>query len=96
MSGRELVLRTSFRAVLGSRAGSQFSSAGPALPLSGETATRSMGMEYEWGRLLTGFAMTHSLGEGTARGADRNYVMGSSVTTMLPYARFALLERVSA
>ena len=29
--------------------------------------------------------MTHSVGEGTAQGAGRSYVMGSSVTTMLPY-----------
>ena len=40
--------------------------------------------------------MTHSLAEGTAHGAERSYLMGSSVTTMLPYARLALSERVSA
>ena len=108
MSGRELLMGTSFRAVLGNGAGPQwtgwgqgasvsaFSSAGPGLSLSGETATGSMGMDYEWGRLLTGFAMTHSLGEGTAEGAGRSYVMGSTVTTMLPYLRVALSERVSA
>ena len=108
MSARELLMGTSFRAVLGSGAGaqwtgwgqgasvSQFSSAGPNLSLSGETATGSMGMDFERGRLLAGFAMTHSLGEGTAHGAGRSYVMGSTVTTMLPYARFALSERISA
>ena len=108
MTGRELLLGTSFRAVLGSGAGaqwtgwgqgasvSQFSSAGPGLSLSGETVTGAMGMDYERGRLLTGFAMTHSLGEGTAHGAGRSYVMGSTVTTMLPYARLRLTDRVSA
>jgi len=108
MSGRELLLGTSFRAVLGSGAGvqwtgwgqgasvSQFSSTSPGLSLSGETATGTMGMDYERGPLLAGFAMTHSLGEGTAHGAGRTYAMGSAVTTMLPYARFALSERVSA
>ena len=108
MSARELLMGTSFRAVLGGGAGSQwtgwgqgasvsqFSSAGPNLSLSGETATGSMGMDFERGRLLTGFAMTHSAGRGTAHGAGRSYVMGSAVTTMLPYARFALSERVSA
>ena len=108
LSGRELLLGTSFRAVLGRGAGvqwtgwgqgasvSQFSSAGPGLSLSGEAATGSLGMDYEGGRLLAGFAMTHSLGEGTARGAGRSYALGSAVTTMLPYARFALSERVSA
>ena len=108
MSARELLMGTSFRAVLGTGAGSQwtgwgqgasvsgFSSAGPGLSLSGETATGSMGMDWERGRLLAGFAMTHSLGEGTAHGAGRRYVMGSAVTTMLPYARYALSERISA
>ena len=108
MSGRELLLGTSFRAVLGRGAGvqwtgwgqgaavSQFSSAGPGLSLSGEAATGSLGMDYERGRLLAGFAMTHSLGEGTAQGAGRSYALGSAVTTLLPYARLALSERVSA
>ena len=108
MSARELLMGTSFRTVLGSGAGAQwtgwgqgasvsaFSSAGPGLSLSGETATGSLGMDFERGRLLAGFAMTHSAGEGTAHGAGRSYAMGSTVTTMLPYARYALSERVSA
>ena len=108
MSARELLMGTSFRAVLGSGAGAQwtgwgqgasvsaFSSDGPDLSLSGETATGSLGMDFERGGLLAGFAMTHSAGEGTAHGAGRSYVMGSAVTTMLPYVRYALTERVSA
>ena len=76
MSARELLMGTSFRAVLGQGAGAQltswgqgasvsrFSSAVPGLALSGETATGALGMDYEHGRLLAGFAMTHSLGEG--------------------------------
>ena len=108
MSARELLMGTSFRAVLGSGAGAQwtgwgqgasvsaFSSDGPELSLSGETATGSLGMDFERGRLLAGFAMTHSAGRGTAHGAGRSYVMGSAVTTMLSYVRYALTERVSA
>ena len=108
MSTRELLLGTSFRAVLGSGAGAQltswgqgasvshFSGAVPGLSLSGESATGALGMDYERGALLAGFAMTHSLGEGTAHGAGQTWAMGSSVTTMLPYARFALSERISA
>ena len=108
MSTRELLLGTSFRAVLGQGAGAQltswgqgasvshFSGAVPGLSLSGESATGALGMDYERGALLAGFAMTHSLGEGTAHGAGQTYAMGSSVTTMLPYARFALSERISA
>ena len=108
MTGRELLLGSSFRAVLGQDAGSQwtswgqgasvsrFSAAVPGLDLNGESATGSMGMDYERGRLLAGFAMTHSIGEGTAQDEGWRYAMGSTATMMLPYARLALTERISA
>ena len=108
MTGRELLLGTSFRAVLGSGSGpqwmswgqgasvSRFSAAVPGLGLSGEAATGSMGMDYEHGRLLTGFAMTHSVGEGTAQDAGWRYALGSTATMAMPYARLALSDRVSA
>ena len=108
MTGRELLLGTSFRAVLGQGAGSQwtswgqgasvshFSAAVPGLNLSGDAATGSMGMDYERGRLLAGFAMTHSVGEGTAHDAEWRYALGSTATMMVPYGRFALTERISA
>ena len=108
MTGRELLLGTSFRAVLGSGAGpqwtswgqgasvSRFSAAVPGLGLSGEAATGSMGMDYEHGRLLTGFAMTHSVGEGTAQDEGWRYALGSTATMAMPYVRLALSDRVSA
>ncbi len=107
VTGRELLLGTSFRAVLGQGAGSQwtswgqgasvsrFSAAVPGLGLSGEAATGSMGMDYERGRLLMGFAMTHSVGEGTASDAGWRYALGSTATMAMPYARLALTDRVS-
>ena len=108
MGARELLMGTSFRAVLGQGTGSQLTSwgqgatvshflgAAPGLSLSGEAATGALGMDYERGRLLAGFALTHSLGAGTAHGAGETYALGSSVTTVLPYARFALTPRISA
>ena len=108
MTGRELLLGTSFRAVLGQGAGSQwtswgqgasvsqFSAAAAGLDLSGEAATGSMGMDYEHGRLLTGFAMTHSVGEGTAEDEGWRYALGSTATMAMPYARLALTDRISA
>ena len=108
VTARELLTGTAFRAVLGGGAGAQFttwgqglsvsafSSAVPGLSLSGEAATGSLGMDYERGRVLAGFAMLHSLGDGTARGANRSYALGSTVTTVLPFAQFALSERISA
>ena len=107
VTGRELLLGTSFRAVLGQGAGSQwtswgqgasvsrFSAAVPGLGLTGESATGSMGMDYERGRLLMGFAMTHSVGEGTASDAGWRYALGSTATMTMPYARLALSDRVS-
>ena len=107
VTGRELLLGTSFRAVLGQGAGSQwtswgqgasvsrFSAAVPGLGLTGEAATGSMGMDYERGRLLMGFAMTHSVGEGTASDAGWRYALGSTATMAMPYARLALSDRVS-
>ena len=108
MTGRELLLGSSFRAVLGQGAGSQwtswgqgasvsrFSAAVPGLDLSGESATGSMGMDYERGRLLMGFAMMHSVGEGTAEDEGWRYALGSTATMAMPYARLALTERLSA
>ena len=107
VTGRELLLGTSFRMVLDRTAGSQwtgwgqgasvsrFSAAGTGLGLSGESATGSMGMDWEQGRLLLGFAMTHSVGEGTARDAGWRYALGSTATMALPYARLRLTDRVS-
>ena len=108
VTGRELLLGSSFRAVLGQGVGSQwtswgqgasvsqFSAAVPGLDLSGESATGSMGMDYERGRLLAGFAMTHSVGEGTAEDEGWRYALGSTATMAMPYARLALTERLSA
>ena len=108
VTGRDLLLGTSFRAVLGRGAGSQltswgqgasvsrFSAAVPGLSLTGESATGSLGVDYERGRLLAGFAMTHSAGGGEARDAEWRYAMGSTVTTLLPFARLRVSERLSA
>ena len=108
MTGRELLMGTSFRAVLDQGAGAQltswgqgasvshFSGAASGVRLSGEAATGALGMDYERGRMLAGFALTHSLGAGTAHGAGETYALGSTVTTVLPYARLALTERLSA
>ncbi len=107
VTGRELLLGTSFRMVLDRSAGAQwtgwgqgasvsrFSAAGTGLGLTGESATGSMGMDWEQGRLLLGFAMTHSVGEGAARDAGWRYALGSTATMALPYARLRLTERVS-
>ena len=108
MSTRDLLTGMSFRAVLDQGTGAQltswgqgatvshFSGAASGVRLSGEAATGALGMDYERGRWLAGFALTHSLGAGTAQGSGETYALGSTVTTVLPYARLALTERLSA
>ena len=85
VTARELLMGTSFRAVLANGPGmqltswgqgasvSQFLAGAQGLGLTGESATGSMGFDYERGRLLAGFAMTHTLGEGTANDAGWRY-----------------------
>ena len=53
-------------------------------------------MDYERGRLRTGFAKTLSVGDGAADARALHYAMGSTVTTVLPYARINLTRRLSA
>ena len=55
-----------------------------------------MGMDYERGPLLMGFATTHSVGEGTAQDSGWRYALGSTATMAMPYARLALTDRLSA
>ena len=107
VTARDLLMGMSFRAVLANGPGmqltswgqgasvSQFSAGTQGLGLTGESATGSMGFDYERGRLLAGFAMTHTLGEGTANDEGWRYRLGSAATTVLPYARLKLTDRIS-
>ena len=65
--------------------------------LDGEVLTGTLGADADWGRLLAGVAVSLSEGEGTFNdpGVDRGSVE-STMTTVSPYARFNVSERVSA
>ena len=59
--------------------------------------TGTLGADADWGRLLAGVAVSLSEGEGTFAqpGVDKGSVE-STLTTVSPYARFRITDRVSA
>ena len=65
--------------------------------IDGEVITGTLGADADWGRVLAGVAVSLSEGEGMfdSPGVDSGTV-GSTLTTVSPYARFKLTERVSA
>ena len=97
---RKLLLGTSFRAVLGEGAGRSRWSRRSGRAWSATACRRATSARRNSNcaeRLpLAGFALTHSLGAGTAAGAGRSYALGSAVTTALPFARLRVTERLAA
>ena len=70
---------------------------GGTLRIDGEVTTGILGADAEWNRLLAGVAVSVSEGEGTfAQAGVDSGTIESSLTTVSPYARLALTERVSA
>ena len=70
---------------------------GGRVRLDGEVLTGTLGADADWGRVLAGVAVSLSEGEGTFNdpGVDKGTVE-STMTTVSPYARFNVSERVSA
>ncbi len=68
--------------------------------VDGEVLTGTLGADAEWRRVLAGVAVSVSKGEGKydSPGVDRGESgsIESRLTTVSPYARFRLTERVSA
>ena len=64
--------------------------------VDGEVVTGVLGMDAEWNRVLAGVAVSLSEGEGgfDQPGVDKGDIE-STLTTVSPYARFKLTERVS-
>ena len=65
--------------------------------IDGTVLTGVLGADADWGRLLAGVAVSLSEGDGTfdSPGVDKGSIE-STLTTVSPYARFKLTERVSA
>ena len=70
---------------------------GGRVRIDGEVTTGILGADAEWNRLLAGVAISVSEGEGTfAQPGVDSGTIESSLTTVSPYARVSLSERVSA
>ena len=68
--------------------------------VDGEVVTGVLGTDAEWGRLLAGLAVSLSEGKGTFDAPEvdrgRSGRIESTMTTVSPYARLHVTERVSA
>ncbi|MDE0698945.1 MAG: hypothetical protein OXH76_24250, partial [Boseongicola sp.] len=75
-----------------------FSGRDGGLSVDGEVVTGTFGADRESGRWLSGVALTHGVGEGEVRagGMDLAWDVESTVTTVNPYLRLALSDRVTA
>ena len=80
----------------GRTAATRFSGADGPLSLNGEVATTMLGVDSQWDRWLAGVVVSHSEGEGayTHTGAFGGDVK-SSLTSLHPFASYALNERTS-
>ena len=67
------------------------------LSLDGEVATATVGVDVRTARWVAGVAVSHSAGDGgyEAPAADDSGTLDSALTSVTPYARFALNDRVS-
>ena len=106
---RDVLLGSSFRLALGDDdaspghmrltawgrvAGTQFDGRDGALTLDGNVLTGTVGVDSEWDRLLAGVAVSHSLGDGSFTGDGAGDLDSSTLTSIHPYLRYAVNERV--
>ena len=87
-AGRGLV------SVWGRGAVTRFAGRDGDLSVDGEVATGLLGADWTSGRWTTGLLVTHSLGDGSYRGADTSAVT-STLTGVWPWVRHTLDERLS-
>ena len=106
---RDVLLGSSFRLALGDDdaapghlrltawgrvAGTQFTGRDGALTLDGDVLTGTLGVDSEWDRWLAGVAVSHSLGGGAFTGDGAGDLDRSTLTSLHPYLRYAVNERV--
>ena len=84
--------------VWGRTAVSRFAGSEGGRSLDGDVITGLVGADVERGRLLTGVAVSHSLGEGTMDAvtpSQRPTDVEASLTSVFPYARYAVSDALS-
>ncbi len=68
---------------------------GGAAAIEGDVTTGMLGVDYEKGGLVAGAALSHARGKGGFQNEGRSE-MEATLTSVYPYLRFALSERISA
>lgn len=110
MSGRELLLASSFNLSAGGETGGpafgawgrvetgSFEAEDDGLTLDGDVTTGFLGADMAWERWLAGLAISFSSGEGAFAAIEGEHAgtVESSLTSLYPYARMSLSDRVSA
>ena len=106
---RDVLLGSSFRLALGDDdaasghlrltawgrvAGTQFNGRDGDLTLDGDVLTGTVGVDSVWDRWLAGVAVSHSLGGGSFTGDGDGDLDSSTLTSIHPYLRYAVNERV--
>ncbi len=106
---RDVLLGSSFRLTLGDDAaapghlrltawgrvaGTQFDGREGDLTLDGNVLTGTVGVDSAWDRWLAGVAVSHSLGGGSFTGDGDGDLDRSTLTSIHPYLRYAVNERV--
>ena len=82
----------------GRGAATRFGGADGDLSLRGDVLTATLGLDVEWARWLAGVAVSHSIGAGSfdLSGAGVGGELDSSLTSLHPYIRLSVNERLSA
>ena len=106
---RDVLLGSSFRLTLGAAddagtrprltawgrvAGTTFDGRDGDLSLDGNVLTGTLGVDGAWDRWLAGVAVSHSLGGGAFSGDGAGDLDRSTLTSLHPYLRYAVNERV--
>ena len=78
-------------------AGTQFDGHDGELTLDGNVLTGTLGVDGEWDRWLAGVTVSHSRGDGayTVPTATTNGALDNALTSIHPYLRYAVTERLA-
>ena len=106
LSGREMLMGSSFSLAAGTEDGggfaalwgrmgqTRFAGREGTLSLDGDVTTGLLGADYASGRWTTGLVVSHSIGEGGYRDEGSGDIE-ASVTALTPWAGYAVTERLS-
>ena len=73
---------------------SRFDGRDGALAFDGDVGSATVGAEFGGKRVLTGLALSHSVGSGSLRTADASDVSESTLSGIYPYAHFSANDRL--